>query len=285
MGDLVTDYEGQTWYKESRGRASINRIVKLDETCNLGEIVEVDTGEILPFDVADAKDIDGIFMSSKTKGDETGTNADDGQVSTRFSLMDCYMAGVAEGDEYKPVWASGATPGAGNKSSGDLALAYSAGAKILGCISKYKRANRADVWVKPKKLKEKFRQIETMGGKDTSVPALNAYFGIIADFDNDIIITAISYIPSILETGTKGFTVIAVADSNELTGNLVIVSTDTVHARKRVAITNHANCYLPAGSEFKFKVSALEGGGTADAGMNDFFVHYYNVPKFTSISD
>lgn len=284
MGDRTTDYVGQVWYKESRGKKSFNRTIKVDETCNLSEIVEVDTGEILPFNPADAKEIDGIFMGNKTKGDETGTNADDGPVWTDFPLMDCYMSGVAEGDEYKPVWASGATSGAGNKSSGDLDLAYSVAAKLLGCIAKYKATDRADVWVEPKKLEEKFRKIETLGGLDGSVPAADAFFGIVADFDCDIIVTAISYIPSVLERAGQGFDVLAVAAGNVLTGLLKVLNADTVHTRKRQAITDHANCYIAEGAEFKFECQALEGAAP-DLGMGDFFVHYLEVPKFDSISD
>jgi hypothetical protein len=276
MGDMTSDYQGKAWYQWHNGSESKSWVVTDTEEVNKGEVCGNTSGEALPFDVADSHEIIGVSMSNETTGNTANTNRV--KVYSLFTLLSCYLSGVVVTDVEAPVWAGGADPGC-SSSSGDLALAYMTGGKLLGFVRKYKTTDRADVFVDPKRLTRTKRLIAMIAGVDNNVPALNAFFGITADMGENIVVRGISYLLAIKETVTKGFTVVAVAAGTVLAGNLVIVNADTVHEEKEAAVTDSADCYLAAGGEFKFKVSALEGGGASDAGKYSFFVEYDRVPE------
>jgi hypothetical protein len=275
MGDMTSDYEGKAWYQWHNGSESKSWVVTDTEEVNKSEIVGNTSGEVLPFDVADSHEIIGVSMSNETTGNTTNTNRV--KVYSLFTLLNCYLSGVAVTDVEAPVWAGGADAGL-NATSGDLALAYMIGGKLLGFVRKYRTTNKADVFVDPKRLTRKKRLIAHIGGVDGNVPAASSFFGITSDMGENVVFRGISYLPEILEGGAKGFTVVLVVNGNVIVGDLVVVSTDTVHEEKEQALTDHANCYLAAGSGVKFEVDAHEGAAP-DTGKAAFFAEYDVVPE------
>jgi hypothetical protein len=271
----MADYEGKSWMEVYPLTKTERLVVKDGSTVYMGNIIQNDAGYADQFDPADAKDIQGVWVSKQTTGD--GTTGKHGACATLFSLVNCYIAGVAATDVKKPVWAKGEDAGCNASAAADLSLTYTEGAKALGYVKEYSYANHANVWVEPKPFVRSefsfgrfaYDVIDTGGAGSTFAEKT---------FSKDVVVRKLKAFIHTAFTATKGEDIKVNVGLNAVTGTLALRNAMGANAEVEVDLSGDY-LFVAAGTSIFLEYDATEGVA-ADAGEVTFYVEYDEVPTW-----
>ena len=270
----MADYEGKTWFRMFRGSETANEVVANGEQVYMGNIIEKHSGYARQFDPADDKDIRGIWTTNGKLGNATLT--ENGEVTTKFTLTNCYLAGVAVTDDQKPVWAMGEDAGCNASAAADLSLTYSETAKLLGFVQNYVSANKADIYVDPIKLTKNELPMARFDYTVVVAGGAGSMF-YTKTFAKDVIVRKLKCFIHTAFNITKGVDIVVNTGTDEVTGTMQIRSTDAALTEKTQALTGDY-LYVTAGTAIKLEYKASEGVA-ADAGEVTFSIEVDEIPE------
>jgi len=272
----MADYEGKAWFEMDQTGISHNKIVENGTTCYMANIVEDDSGYATPFVAADNKAIIGIWASNQTLGNAVLTA--NGAVYSKFTLLNCYLTGIAVTDYKKPVWASGEDAGMNASAAADVSLTYTENAKLLGFVKRYSYALHADVFVDPKPFVRAEFGFSAKGYAAIDTGGAGSIF-FTKTFSKDVIVRKLKAFINTAWAVTKGVDILVNTGTDVVTGKMEIRSTDAALSEKTQALTGDY-LYVSAGTAIKLEYDASEGVA-ADAGDATFSIEYDEVPVCT----